>query len=322
MNLNQAKDTPVPATPGQQLPGWTSDIEHTPLAAELRSDSLLGSAKSIFIASDYGGEHQSAKHKVYSFLVVDFNRQGLCISQQKQTREKYFGGKSYTIEFKKLAASGRDSALPDWLRSADNLIGYLITLAVDVKLDSIFGQPDQIGQLPQILSGTGLGNSWKPHIAEKLLRILHFQSYLCSLVLRPQQGVFWMTDRDAITEDSEKTKALLNTWVRVFPLYIPDGLAKHKLGLAIPFDAKNPEGRQLNDALTYPDLAAGAVEEFLADYFSEGPKNRGKTTTDSILKWLAVDSPTLKKRVLRIAPFKHPDGQVGFQTSYLKKKVL
>ncbi|MDD5303843.1 MAG: hypothetical protein PHS14_12145 [Elusimicrobia bacterium] len=301
----------TPSPKPNKIPEWTDDIKNTPLAAELRSGEVFSFSQSIFIGSDYGGEHQTARHAVYGFLIADLNKFHDTALLQTQAREIHFGGSPHTVEFKKLAASGRDRALPDWLTAADSLHGYLITLAVDVELLTLFGRPNELASLTKILSDAGLGN-WKAHIAEKLLRILHFQSYLCSQFLRPSQKVLWMTDRDAIAANSAKTVALGKIWAQVFELYVPAGAAAHSLGMALPFNVTNPEDRQLNDALSYPDLASGALEEVLAE--SDSPKD----TTGVILRWLAVDSPTLKKRTLRIKPFMHPDGRSGFQMSYLQ----
>lgn len=277
---------------------------------------MLADAESIFIGSDYGGEHRTAAHVVYSFLIVDFNRMGSCVPLQVETRRRHLGGQLKTVEFKKLAKNGRDRALPGWLSAADSLRGYLITLAVDTALPSLFAQPEEIERLSEILSEAKLG-VWKTGVAEKLLRILHFQSYLCSLLVRPGQKVLWMTDRDAICANPEKTEDLLNCWRRILPLYLLH--APPKLGLALPLEVKKPGDEHLNDTLTYPDLAAGAVEEFLADYFASAPTGHLKrATTATILRWLATDSPTLKKRTLRIARFTPPGGGAGFQASYLK----
>ncbi len=158
----------------QELPPWTQDFDNTPVAAELRGDSLLRGAESIFIASDYGGEHRKAAHVVYSFLIVDFNRMGACVPLQAETRRRHLGGQLKTVEFKKLAKNGRDRALPGWLSAADSLRGYLITLAVDVTLPSLFAQPEELERLSEMLSEAKLG-VWKTGVAEKLLRILHFQ---------------------------------------------------------------------------------------------------------------------------------------------------
>lgn len=300
----------------KELPPWTRDFDNTPVAAELRDDSILHEAQSIFIGSDYGGEHRTAAHAVYSFLIVDFNRMGSCVPLQVETRRRHLGGQLKTVEFKKLAKNGRDRALPDWLSAADSLRGYLITLAVDATLPSLFAQPAEIERLSEILSEAKLG-AWKTAVAEKLLRILHFQSYLCSLLVRPGQKVLWMTDRDAICANLGKTEDLLNCWRRVLPLYLSH--APPKLGLALPLEVQKPGDEYLNDALTYPDLAAGAIEEFLGDYFAPAPTGQLKrATTGTILQWLATDSPTFKKRTLHIASFTPPGGGVGFQTSYLR----
>jgi hypothetical protein len=108
-------------------------------------------------------------------------------------------------------------------------------------------------------------------------------------------------------------------WMRVLDLYISDGPKPDKLGFALPFGDRNEDQRTFDDAITYPDLVAGA----LGEYYNS--PTRVRDTTNQILEWCAVDSPTLTKRCIIINKQVLDKGQTGYLTSYQRmflKKYL
>jgi hypothetical protein len=268
----------------------------------------FSSAESILFASDYGGEDQAATYRTYVFLVVNFQSIEPWFTKIRSIYETRFKGMPRTMDFKKLGDGVKQWALPEWLAAANDLDGCLFTLSVHSSIDTLFGQPSEAPEIAKKLKAANLG-SWTDSTAEKVLRVLHFQGFISSLLLTDGQKLFWMMDRDSICPNPDKLQELYNTWPRVLYLYLPKGFRIPLARIQTPFVPSKPtipvkpEDRLYDDTLTYPDLAAGALQEFFAYHINQDgswKKQNAKKKTVEILRWLAVRGTNLKRFNIRL----------------------
>ena len=214
--------------------------------------------QSLGVFSDYSGEG-SGRYFVYSVLVCGFNMRTPFEARTAEIRRRFNLG-SKEISYKDLKMGQMRRALRGYLAAADVLPGFLCTVAVDKRIESVFGtESDARRRLVTVLEGARLG-MWKPGVAEKLLRVVHMAAYLVALLGRNGQRVFWMTDNDEICPTPSHHLNLLEAFSRVLSIYQRPGLQSESIGGATPFAERCIE---MNDLLSLPDLAAGALGDSL-----------------------------------------------------------
>ena len=114
--------------------------------------------KNVGIFSDYAGEN-SGNYHTYSVLICALGALGPLRLQMQEIRARHCLNKK-EIAFKDFGMGQVQRALPDFLRAADSIVGFLCTLAVSKKLTSVFGMPNratQEGTLGTCLGHVGLG---------------------------------------------------------------------------------------------------------------------------------------------------------------------
>jgi hypothetical protein len=247
---------------------------------------------SVAIFSDYGGE-SSGNYNTYSALVCGFGYTGLFHQKMKTVREKHALGQK-EIAFKDFRYGPLRRALPDYLEALDSLPGFLCTLAVDKRVTTLFGPQEKSARerLSVTLEAEGLGE-WKPDVAEKLLRIVHFTAFLTALLAHDGQKLFWMTDNDAVCETQNTHKQVLTLFQRVLSIYCRPSTSFPLIGGAVPFD---PRSVEMLDLLSVADVAAGSIEPCIPKHgFTTEGDPQIKRGADDVLRWLAHDGIGLKK---------------------------
>ncbi|WZB75511.1 hypothetical protein WJ972_03785 [Achromobacter insuavis] len=218
------------------------------IAQESRKELLLPNLRdensSIAIYSDYGGESHNSKYLTYSFLICAWDQTGAFHASMQKIREKFKLNEPFKeISFKDFRYGPISRALDDYLKNLSNLVnGLLLTVVIEKSVGSVFGEEEKSAHqfITKTLGDAGFG-SWKPDVAEKILRIVHFPAYLVALLSKPGQNVFWMTDHDSIAPTEEQHKKVLNLFGNLLPHY-----CKHELGTisgAVPFKSRSPTSR-------------------------------------------------------------------------------
>ena len=245
----------------------------------------LRSAETILAISDYSNDDAKDTYQGITFLIVDWLASGYSNILRSNFRSEVLDLKR-EFQFKKLNKdTERLRLLSDYLDTFNSLKGIVFTFLVHKNIRYLFAKSPH-----QVLKKAGLGN-WKPHIAEKVLRILHFQALLVYGLSRPGQKYLWMTDRDAITNNIELLGELLQ---RVFNIYAGHGFSP--FGYAEPLgDLSNP----YRDYLSVPDLVGGAMLELIRNQHGDyDPDLEGQTLVQEksakILKWIATRNSSLK----------------------------
>lgn len=292
----------VPDT--DDYPWFIKEFQRQLQALESRKELLLPNLKdeneSIAIFSDYGGESPESKFSTYSFLICAWNQTGLFNNAMNKLRvEAGLNEPFKEISFKDFRYGPIKRALKGYLANLSNLVnGYLLTVVVDKSVGSLFGTDKRptFSFIQNTLEENGFG-SWKPDVAEKLLRVTHFSAYLVALLSRKGQKVIWMTDHDSIASTHDRFMNALRLFSNLLSHY-----CKHELstiGGAVPFEEKSPE---FLDLLSAPDIVAGSVEH----YFTRSHANKGepliKAEADRVLCWLSGQGVALKRHAMIIRP--------------------
>ena len=255
----------------------------------IRNAVHFGPLRSVAVVSDYGGEHVGSEYKTYSFLFAAFEALQAWHERILQLKSRCFPDMR-TIEYKKLGERLRQQALPEWLDLASRMPASIVTVAVQRDIDYLFLPTE--GDLRQVLQDQGFSGYSLP-VARKLIRIVHFMCFFASRVFGERHRVFWHTDRDSISGSGSSTlRAQLGAILyRVAKLYFSE-LPEH-MGYSDGLD--DPE-RLFEDALSLPDLTAGALADKFTESREELAHSKGRA---SILRWIADDQKNLCHLTIR-----------------------
>jgi hypothetical protein len=277
---------------------------------ELLLPNLMDDNETIAIFSDYGGESSKSRYHTYGFLICAWNQLHAFNSVMHELREKTGLNSPFKeIAFKDLRYGPIRRALADYLAHLSNLVnGFLLTVVVEKAAGPLFAvQGKTKEELTQLLSDQGFG-SWKPAVAEKVLRVTHLAAYLIALLSRDGQKVVWMTDHDAIAPSEPSFMATLRLFSQLLSHYCPH--SPSALGGAFPIE----EGTGTYvDLLSAPDLVAGAVEQ----YFTRARENSELAPSESaqsVLRWLSGQGIALKRHVMMIR--REDGGVIGARISF------
>jgi hypothetical protein len=247
----------------------------------------------VGLFTDYGGESNDAKFLTYSTLACAWGAAYPFVEMMSIVRTRHGLG-SKEIAFKDFGMGQITRALPNYLKALDAVPGFLLTLAIDKRLSTVFGPEGKEGRqaISRALTDAGLGGR-KPAVNEKLLRIVHITAFLTGLLAHDGQKVFWMTDHDAIVANPEMHAGAGELYRRILPMYSRDGHSISGLDCFLPDG--DPDTTRL-DLLSCADVAAGAVEQYLTRGKSTAAEDiRVKQGCDLVLRWLSYDGIGLKK---------------------------
>ena len=248
--------------------------------------------KSIFVMSDYGGEHLHAVFNTYSFLISSVDKLSGFKRETHILREKQgLNAPFKKFAYKDLAYGPIQRSVGEFLRISNQYIhGVLVTVSVEKCVPSLFGPEKGAAQrgLVDLLSANDLGQ-WGCGEAEKLLRICHPIAMFLALLTHSGQKFLWMTDRDAITDDGSK-RTFENTqriFLHALRMYTDNEYEIY--GFAKPFE-KEPF---TSDLLSLADFAAGAIQDVLQHLKARSVRDHaGKR---QIIRWLGTPSASLQK---------------------------
>ncbi|MBI6915652.1 hypothetical protein JET72_17325 [Pseudomonas juntendi] len=260
--------------------------------------------KKIAIFSDFGGEHKGAGFNTYSFLVISYDKIHPFIEATTALRQKHNILEPFSeFAYKDLNYGPRQRALSEFLRITETLLhGALITLVVDKKIETLFGQNkktvDEFNQ--QELSRLGLG-TWKFESAEKALRICHAIGFFSSLTTHNNQRLLWYCDNDSVNDNESLYKGIQKILNHTAGFYINHSF--EILGFAKSFEKKS----HFDDLLSITDLAAGIIQDLMTGHYS--PDGQITEKKVPLAKWLIQRSEFLTKITIEIK--KLPNGLVG-----------
>lgn len=270
----------------------------------------LRQSKSLFVFSDYGGEHKSTKFNTYSFLIIDVESVGFFYEKYIEfNKERDLYGR--VIEFKRLNDKIRSDNLIPFLSLADNLNGIVFNIVVEKKINTLFEKIDIIPLEYQI---------WKKKTFEKLLRVCHLLSILVNGLSKEFQDVCWITDEDNIVANNEQLTLLTTLFANTCSYYLDHDLRHFRLGRANIEINKNFEY-----LCAIPDLVSGGLNEVLDSHLNQNvfpitdiviptPKET-KLKAKTIVSWLIDNS---KSQLKKVSILISDCNENGFKISHLK----
>ena len=262
----------------------------------------------IAVMSDFSGEHKGARFNTYSFLLMAYNKVGPFETKVRELREKYGLLEPYSeFKFKDLTYGPRSRALPAFLHLIDNFIhGAVVTIAIDKRIGTVFGKSkkEAHASIEKQLSTMELGQ-WKGATAEKMLRICHAIAVFTALTKHDKQRLLWYCDDDAINADARdrRFEHMQNIFVRVLGMYCANDF--EIVGFGKSFAHKS----HLDDLLSIPDLAAGAVQDLLQAHDTGIDAVPGGQEKEALIRWIATQGRFLSKITIQISEL--PDGELG-----------
>jgi hypothetical protein len=269
----------------------------------------LQQTQTLLIASDYGGEHDTALYQSLSFLIADALSIVPWEARRSQIRKRWLSD-GRRMAFKSLRDVQRLEALPYFLDAANTLNGLSITLLIDKRIVSLFAES---GPMDRSSLAAQQFAAWKDASFEKLMRVVHFLCFFIGGLSRPGQDILWATDHDEIVANKQRKDDLMRIIGSVAAQYIP-----HKLGVLLgdtPNDKE--ENRRVEDLLSIPDLVAGALAELLTAQNHEPrwrtnlllpPPETLSPKTNVIMSWFSLNQARvkLKKLAIKVEPAQGP----------------
>jgi hypothetical protein len=252
----------------------------------------------LFLASDFSGQHNLANYESYSFLLADLIYLWLWEDLRKEVRNKYLSN-SRRISFKALNDRQKQRALIPFLKSANCIPGLSITLLVAKDIPSLL---NETGKLDISHPEYEDYQSWKPQILEKLLRVGHFAAMLVAAMSAPKQNLLWITDEDPIVSNEERLKEACKIIGHLMNHYLSHNLGHFQFGTT-----KSDDGSlALEDLAAIPDLVAGALCELAPNitqqanlpFFTISPEDDHTEKSKIIMDWFADPIHTLKKLII------------------------
>jgi hypothetical protein len=259
----------------------------------------LHGAGTIIATSDYSGQHKSSKFEAYAFLFVD-GRAVTNWDRQRRWVRRYYRTEGRSISYKKLGDALKRRMLPAFLEAANMLPGLCVCVLIDKSIPSMFR-----AEGPLDLSESALAPyaHYSGDTLEKLLRIVHLQSFFLAGLTRPGQNVLWFTDQDDIAANEGGIIKLTGIWRNVFGNYLQHDLGHVRCGTTGSDDGS----LQIEDLAAIPDLVAGATAETVNAHSAEGTMPRSRlivppptvmsSKAQRLIGWLTEDHWPLRKLV-------------------------
>lgn len=252
---------------------------------------------SVYVFSDYSGDHKGARFSTYSFLLVSGDKSSVFEKESKLLRDRYGLG-SKEVSYKDIAYGPIKRSIKEYLGIADRFIhGLLLTVCIDNNIKSVFGA-DKKGakeNLLQIAEQIGSGGEWHHSKLERMYRIYCVLVLLLDLTTTNDHKVFWQSDTDKINEEgrkgnfSQSQQHLLRFFAEFTDKSYP------LLGFARTFD----ELSHFTDFLSLADLAAGMTQDLLSyKYFDD--KVMVEEEKAEVCRWLGRQSNFLQKACMAI----------------------
>lgn len=216
----------------------------------------LHASPTLFITSDYSGEHAGADYQVISFMITDIHAVETWNRGRITLRKRYLAD-GRRMSFKQLRDQRRWQALLPFLAAADKLNGICVVVAVHSSIDTLF-----TGSAPLDWSNPAFAKfaHWNTRALEKLFRVCHFVSVFLAGLSRDGQHVLWITDDDSIAPNVQGLYDLTELFGTIATQYLAHDLGHLRVGTPARSDTND---RLLEDLVAVPDLAAGAVAELL-----------------------------------------------------------
>lgn len=269
----------------QRHPGIIPDLRQTP---------------TLLLGSDYGGMHKTADFEVITLLASNLESIHPWDGARSAIRDLLLPDRR-RISFKTLNDRHRQSALRPFLKTANQIRGLLLSVAIHRSLQSVFKTH---GKLEKTDLNSPELEGWKPTTAERALRVIHLASLLVRGLSRTGQDLLWMTDEDDMVANERRLRSFVNLFATISGHYIPHTIGNVRIGTTVSDTGR----RDIEDYIAICDLAAGALQHLLTDGGAQAvlnapsvflPKEQKLANKVSdILDWFSDNEHPLKRLTL------------------------
>ncbi|WP_160086298.1 hypothetical protein [Pseudomonas sp. 9AZ] len=288
---------------------WATYLKH--LAIQLEGFEKLPNFEedsSIYIFSDYSGDHKGARFSTYSFLLMSGDKSSVFEKESMLFRESHSLGEK-EISYKDISFGPLKRSIKDYLKIADQYIhGLILTVCIDNNIKSVFAA-DKTGaknNLLQLSKQIDSGGDWSHQKLERMYRIYCIIVLLLDLTTTNAHKILWQSDTDKINEEGKKgnfsqsqqhfIRFLSEFTDKSYPLF----------GFAKTFEKPG----HFTDLLSLADLAAGMTQDLLSyQYFNDEILVEDEKA--EICRWLGRESKFLKKSCISITKI---DGDIKFDS--------
>ena len=179
------------------------------------------------------------------------------------------------MAFKSLNDAHRRRALEPFLRLASLINGVLVTFAVNKAERPRIGIDNKVQEELEAL--------WKPAVADRLLWVTYLSAFLVSGLSVASQNVMMLIDEDEVAANIPQLTKLTELFGRALSNQGGPMMGHLRCGTA-----KSDDGSlAIEDLISVPDLAAGAVGEFTDALWRDkaGPLSRPFQRLPNSLTW-------------------------------------
>jgi hypothetical protein len=236
----------------------------------------LSGAKTLVATSDFAGEHKSSRFLAIGLMLIDLQSWPRWEQARIRLRERA-GIRTRRFGYAKLADRRKTAALRKFLAAADSLHGLVAVVLVDKAIRDLF--ESKPWDRPTYVEGIS------ERTLERMLLVVHFLSVFLAGLSRQGQNVIWITDEDEIAANDARLLQLTNVMGNVCSHYL-----RHSLGHLRCGTTRSDTGiLDIEDLVSIPDLAAGAMAELSSAYKNTGgfPSNGLTLPLPRALRWRA-----------------------------------
>lgn len=238
----------------------------------------------LFVASDYSGQHESARYEAYGFVITTREWWGSWERARLELRGKFLLMRRFS--FKTLDDERRWEALPEFLAAASQLQGLSFTVLVNKHICTLFSTTGKLNLNRPELARIA---HYKPRTVERLLRITHFLGLLLAGLSHPHQEIIWISDQDDIAANAERLDELAASIEEICSQAVPHTL--HSIRCVTT--TLDNGTLQLEDLASLADFSAGALVDVMSDFNS-----RGLMTTTAVGLPIAPNTSRKTRRLL------------------------
>jgi hypothetical protein len=231
------------------MSGLSESIEEMERRGSLALPDLRTGAV-MFVASDYGGQHNTAKYESLSFLFANLEESEDWNYRREELRSEFLPD-GRRMSYKNLNDAKRREALFPFLLAANHIQGLSVTFLINKQINSLFVTEGKI-QVPEL-------SHWSRASVEKLLRVLHFISMFIAGLSASNQHLFWFSDQDNIVPNYEKLTEVNRLLAHISSHYLTHDMGELRCGTTECDDGS----RFIEDFISVPDLVAGALTDVL-----------------------------------------------------------
>jgi len=260
--------------------------------------------RDLIITSDYGGEHSSATHRVYAFLISQKVPPAWFKAMQQIRLTLLTDGRR--MSFKRVVDETRMNALVAFLEAADTLTGHLVVVAVDKRIKHLVCHPDEF---ERFRAAFDLKAKWNRQGFEDMARKAYFLTICLSIWAVPDMDLEWITDQDQSVANELRLDDFQRTAAHLISLYLQFPMGVFAMNSTV---IDGPD-RLYEDLCAIPDLAAGMVSDVSAAISGSGGLPLTGVSrvasfsekTETIASWFWWPFPGVKRTMLS---FEHGGG--------------